>query len=116
MKATASELLSKLPGPVSAQWPQGERFARAFAHGSMSVEFYAPIGDDQQTPHAQDELYVIHSGKGDLVIAGERHSCAPGDVFFVPAGVEHRFNNFSPGFSSWVVFWGPRGGEHETPL
>jgi len=116
MKSSASELLSKLPGPVSAQWPEGERFARAFAHGSMSVELYAPIGNDPQAPHAQDELYFIHSGEGEIVIAGERHSVAPGDAFFVPAGVEHRFENFAPGFSTWVVFWGPQGGEHETRL
>jgi mannose-6-phosphate isomerase-like protein (cupin superfamily) len=113
MKATASDLLSKLPGPVSAQWPQGERFARAFAHGSMSVEFYAPLGCDPQTPHTQDELYFVHAGTGEIVIAGERHTCAPGDVFFVAAGIEHRFENFSSDFSTWVVFWGPQGGEVE---
>jgi mannose-6-phosphate isomerase-like protein (cupin superfamily) len=114
MKASASELLSKLPGPVSEKWPQGERFARAFAHGSMSVEIYAPIGSDPQTPHAQDELYFIHTGSGEIVIADERHACAPGEVFFVAAGIEHRFENFSPDFSTWVVFWGPQGGEDET--
>ncbi len=114
MKATASELLSKLPGSVSEQWPQGERFTRAFAHGSMSVEFYAPMGRDPQTPHTQDELYFIHAGIGEIVIAGERHACTPGDVFFVAAGIEHRFENFSPDFSTWVVFWGPQGGEDES--
>jgi hypothetical protein len=32
-------------------------------------------------------------------------------VFFVPAGVAHRFERFSPDFATWVVFWGPHGGE-----
>ena len=114
MKAAASNLLLKLPGPVSVKWPQGERFARAFAHGSMSVEFYAPMGRDPQTPHTQDELYFIHAGSGEIVIAGERHACTPGDVFFVAASIEHRFENFSPDFSTWVVFWGPQGGEDES--
>jgi mannose-6-phosphate isomerase-like protein (cupin superfamily) len=113
MKSTASDLLSKLPGPVSVKWPHGERFARAFAHGSMSVEFYAPLGSDPQTPHTQDELYFVHAGIGEIVIAGQRHTCAPGDVFFVAAGIEHRFENFSSDFSTWVVFWGPQGGEVE---
>lgn len=111
MKARAAELLSRLPGPASAKWPMGERFARAFAHGSMSVELYAPVGTDPQTPHEQDELYFIHSGRGEISIGGERHSFAPGTAFFVPAGVEHRFEAFTPDFSTWVVFWGPRGGE-----
>lgn len=89
----------------------GERFARAFAHGSMSVELYAPVGTDPQTPHEQDELYFIHSGRGEISIGGERLPAAPGMAFFVPAGVEHRFEDFTPDFSAWVVFWGPRGGE-----
>jgi mannose-6-phosphate isomerase-like protein (cupin superfamily) len=111
MQASAQELLKRLPGNITEQWPIGERFVTAFAHGTMSVEFYAPIDRDPQTPHQQDELYFIHSGHGKLLINGELHSCNAGMVFFVPAGVEHRFENFSEDFSTWVVFWGPQGGE-----
>jgi mannose-6-phosphate isomerase-like protein (cupin superfamily) len=111
VKAAASELLAKLPGKASEKWPLGERFARAFAHGSMAVEFYAPVGTDPQAPHEQDELYFIHSGGGELVLEGERHRFTAGTAFFVPAGAEHRFENFTPDFSTWVVFWGPEGGE-----
>ena len=111
MKATIAALLNKIPGKASAEWPMGEPFALAFAHGSMSVEIYTPKATDIQTPHDQDELYFIHSGQGELVIAGERHSFAPGMVFFVAAHVEHRFENFSDDFIAWVVFWGPKGGE-----
>ena len=32
-------------------------------------------------------------------------------VLFVPAGVEHRFDDFSDDFAAWVVFFGPKGGE-----
>jgi len=111
MKATAAELLARLPGRVTARWPQGERFVQALAHGSMSVELYAPTGTDPQTPHAQDELYFVVSGTGDFVQGGERVRFAPGTVLFVPAGQEHRFENFSADFATWVVFWGPQGGE-----
>jgi len=111
MKASAVELRKRLPGKASAQWPDGERFIRAMAHGSMSVELYAPVGKDPQTPHAQDELYFVLDGRGEFALAGERHTFAPGDAFFVPAGVEHRFENFTPDFATWVVFWGPAGGE-----
>ena len=89
----------------------GEPFAVALANGSMSVELYVPKGEDIQTPHDQDELYFIHSGTGEIVIAGNRHSFVPSMVFFVPAHVEHRFENFSADFMTWVVFWGPKGGE-----
>jgi quercetin dioxygenase-like cupin family protein len=48
-------------------------------------------------------------------IDGTEHEFAPGDAFFVPAGVPHRFTRFSEGFATWVVFWGPDGGEREEP-
>ena len=59
MKATIAELLNKIPGKASAEWPMGEPFALAFAHGSMSVEIYTPKATDIQTPHDQDELYLF---------------------------------------------------------
>src|SRR5438105_2676441 len=110
-KANAAELLKRLPGPISAKWPQGERFAAALSHGSMSVELYAPVGTDPQTPHTQDELYFVHAGTGVFMANGLRRSFGPGDCFFVPSGMEHRFESFSDDFSTWVVFWGPQGGE-----
>jgi mannose-6-phosphate isomerase-like protein (cupin superfamily) len=111
MKVSLADLLARIPGAPSAQWPQGERYALAFEHGSMSVGFYAPIDADLQQPHKRDELYLVHAGSGEVVIADKRHLCKPGDVFFVGAGVQHRFENFSEGFCTWVVFWGPPGGE-----
>jgi hypothetical protein len=30
---------------------------------------------------------------------------------FVAAGVPHRFESCSDDFATWVVFWGPKGGE-----
>jgi mannose-6-phosphate isomerase-like protein (cupin superfamily) len=109
-KASPEEVLGRIPGPA------GERFAAAMAHGSMAVEYYAPLGHDPQTPHQQDELYFIHRGTGELVIAGDRHAFAPGDCFFVAAGVPHRFERFSADFGTWVVFWGPDGGESSAPV
>ena len=110
-KTTFEEVLSRIPGPVIEEWPMGERFAVALTHGTMSVEYYAPAGHDPQTPHEQDEVYFIHRGTGELVIGGERHSFKAGDCLFVAAGVAHRFENFSSDFGTWVVFWGPKGGE-----
>ena len=111
MKANVTDLLKQIPGKVTEDWPLGEPFVEAFRHGSMSVELYAPKDIDIQTPHDQDELYFIHSGQGEVVIAGERHLFAPGMAFFVPAHVDHRFENFTSDFAAWVVFWGPKGGE-----
>lgn len=113
MKASLSELLARIPGQPSEQWPRGERYALAFSQGTMSVGFYAPVGGDPQKPHKRDEIYIIHAGSGDIVIGNARHSFKAGDVFFVASGVEHRFEHFSADFSTWVVFWGPAGGESQ---
>jgi mannose-6-phosphate isomerase-like protein (cupin superfamily) len=77
----------------------------------MEVEIYAPRGTDPQTPHTRDEVYVIFSGSGMFVNGPERHPFGPGDVLFVPAGIEHRFEGFTDDLVVWVVFYGPEGGE-----
>jgi len=80
----------------------------------MSVEIYKPLQTDNQTPHLQDELYVIISGSGEFLNGGNRTVFLPGDILFAPAGVEHRFENFSDDFATWVIFYGPEGGEKST--
>ena len=111
MKITLKEVLQHLPLPSTEKWPQGVWFTQALAHGSMSLVLFTPRGQDYQTPHAQDELYVIVQGTGAFVLAGERLTFGPGDVLFVPAHKEHRFENFTDDLVTWAVFWGPRGGE-----
>jgi mannose-6-phosphate isomerase-like protein (cupin superfamily) len=90
---------------------EGQLFAKIMEHGSMSVEIYRPVKIDTQTPHQQDELYVIISGHGEFLNDGRRSHFNPGDVLFVPAGIEHQFENFTDDFATWVIFYGPKGGE-----
>ena len=111
MKASITQALKRLPATPTATYPNGAPFVTMLAGGTMSVEVFAPKGADLQQPHAQDELYFIHSGSGQIIINGQRFEAASGDAFFVAAGVEHRFENFSDDFVTWVVFYGPSGGE-----
>ena len=100
--------------PVAACLPDESsamRFAEAFRHGTMRLGLYAPRGSDTQTPHAQDELYIVLAGTGTFVKAGEEQPFKANDVIFVEAGADHRFLDFTPDFAAWVVFWGPSGGE-----
>ena len=103
-------------GHASLQGPPGTEFATLLRHGSLEVEFYRPNGVDRQQPHARDEVYVVASGRGQFVNGGERRPFEPGEVLFVPAGVEHRFVEFSDDFATWVFFYGPDGGEAQGPL
>ena len=80
------------------------RFAKVLEHGTMMVEIYQPIKIDPQTPHNQDEIYIIISGSGDFFNDGITKPFQAGDVLFVPAGIEHRFENFSEDFKTWVIF------------
>ena len=89
----------------------GENYFVGLRHGSMRCELYKPVGSDGQTAHTQDELYIVLQGSGTFFKAGERKLFNPGDVIFVEAGVEHRFEDFTADFETWVVFWGAEGGE-----
>jgi mannose-6-phosphate isomerase-like protein (cupin superfamily) len=91
--------------------PGAMRFLYALRHGTMKLGLYAPRGRDDQTPHAQDELYWVVSGSGFFQKNGERRPFAAHDVIFVEAGAEHRFVDFTSDFAAWVVFWGAEGGE-----
>jgi mannose-6-phosphate isomerase-like protein (cupin superfamily) len=102
---TVAQALSRLPGP------EGERYVELFSHGTLSVELYAPRGRDPQSPHTRDEAYVVVTGSGWFRNGSERHRFGPGDMLFVPAGVTHRFEEFSDDLAVWVFFYGPEGGE-----
>jgi mannose-6-phosphate isomerase-like protein (cupin superfamily) len=115
MKASLSALLGKLPLPATAQWPDGVFDVEALAHGTMSLQVFAPRGEDRQQPHRQDELYIVASGSSDFFREGERERVVAGDALFVRAGTEHRFAYMSEDFVTWVIFWGPEGGEAPVP-
>jgi mannose-6-phosphate isomerase-like protein (cupin superfamily) len=104
MKITVEKALQVLKGAP-------ETFAQLFRHGTMSVEIYQPREVDLQQPHLQDEIYVIISGSGIFQLGAEQFPFSAGDLLFVPAGVEHRFVQFSQDFSTWVIFYGAAGGE-----
>ena len=109
--------------PVAERWwataegasalpiPEGQRSVEVISHGSMVVKYYAPRGRDEQTPHTRDDLYVVAQGSGTFVNGDKEHPFGAGDVLFVPAGLEHRFEDFTDDFGTWVIFYGPEGGE-----
>lgn len=89
----------------------GKPFAIVFEHGTLSVEIFSPRGVDTQQPHTRDEVYVVVRGRAEFLNDGVRENVHEGDLLFVPAGVVHRFENFSDDFAVWVMFYGPEGGE-----
>ena len=112
---TMPKYLSSLAEAVAAL-DESRNFFYPLRHGTMRVGVYAPSGIDDQTPHEQDELYIIRRGSAEVVKDGERSKVKEDDVIFVAAGAAHRFEAMSEDFLTWVVFWGPLGGERSVGL
>ena len=107
-KVTVREAMARLPGA------DGKRFATVLEHGSLTVEIYAPRGEDLQQPHTRDEAYVVVQGSGEFINGESRQPFGAGDFLFAPAGAEHRFVNFTDDLIVWVIFYGPEGGEADA--
>ena len=89
---------------VTAGLVAGGRFPAAEAVPYIIAQVFGAIA-------GAGVLYVIASGRGTFFVGGQRVPFGPGDVLFVGAHVEHRFEGFSDDFATWVVFYGPPGGE-----
>jgi mannose-6-phosphate isomerase-like protein (cupin superfamily) len=81
----------------------------------LSVGLYlVPAGGtDDQTPHAEDEVYYTVRGRGQLRVGVEDHPVEPGTLLFVPAAAVHFFHDISEELVL-VVFWAPPEGSVET--
>ena len=78
---------------------------------SMSVGTYCiPAGGvDDQTPHTEDEIYVVVGGRAKIVGGDDSASLSPGSVVFVPANEEHRFVEITEDLTL-LVFFAPAEG------
>ena len=101
----SAEARRRIPGPA------GENSAVLLQRGTLDVALSLPPSTKAQTPHVQDELYVVLRGRGVLDHDGKSDPFEAGDVLFVAAGVEHRFAEVSPDCAVWRIFYGARGGE-----
>ena len=79
--------------------------------GTLDIALSIHIPPNQQTPHEQDELYVVIRGRGVLVHDDKRDRFNSGDILFVAAGAEHHYEDFSDDLALRRIFYGRRGGE-----
>jgi len=79
----------------------------------LSVGTYciAAGGVDDQSPHTEDEVYVVMAGRARIATPDGAADVGPGSVIFVPAGEEHRFAEVTEDLALLVVF-GPAYGSH----
>jgi mannose-6-phosphate isomerase-like protein (cupin superfamily) len=91
----------------------GQHVATSDTHGAEHLEvpelscgtYSLPAGGtDPQSPHTEDEIYVVTRGRATLWTPDGSAELGPGDVAFVPAGEEHRFVDIVEDFAVLVVF------------
>ncbi|MGI5323149.1 cupin domain-containing protein [Actinomadura nitritigenes] len=63
----------------------------------------------RQSPHTEDEIYVVTAGRAKIVTPEATADVGPGTVVFVPAGERHRFTDVTEDLALLVVF-GPAYG------
>ncbi len=96
---------------MARQQASGDLYLEFLRVPSLSVGLYAlPAGSrDPQTPHGEDEVYYIISGRGFIRVGSEDREVQPGSVVFVAAAVEHRFHTISEELRV-LVFFAPAQG------
>ncbi len=80
---------------------------------ALSMGIYSlPAGaEDPQSPHTEDEVYYVVSGRAMLRVGSEDRVAEPGSILFVAANVTHRFHSIEEDLTS-LVFFAPAAGSN----
>jgi mannose-6-phosphate isomerase-like protein (cupin superfamily) len=80
-------------------------------HSMSAGPYRLPAGSvDPQSPHLEDEVYVVTEGRAVLVVDGERRAVGAGSVAFIAARAQHRFAEITEDLVAVVVFAPPESG------
>jgi mannose-6-phosphate isomerase-like protein (cupin superfamily) len=71
---------------------------------SMGLYRLSAGGVDQQSPHTEDEVYYVVSGKAQIQVGEEGRSMGVGSIVFVPARVPHHFHSIAEDLTVLVCF------------
>ncbi len=63
-------------------------------------------GTDPQSPHTEDEVYYVVSGKAEIKVADEDRAVGAGSIVYVAKNVEHRFHSIEEELKV-IVFFAP---------
>jgi mannose-6-phosphate isomerase-like protein (cupin superfamily) len=94
---------------VEAARAAGDRWREFLRAGMFSAGVYRlSAGDtDDQTPHAEDEIYYVLAGRAELEVEGERRAVKAGSIAFVTKLAEHRFVDIVEDLELLVIFAPP---------
>jgi mannose-6-phosphate isomerase-like protein (cupin superfamily) len=74
----------------------------------LSMGLYVlPAGStDPQSPHTEDEVYYVVSGRAKIKVADENRDVREGSIVYVAKNVEHRFHSIEEELTA-IVFFAP---------
>jgi len=89
----------------------GATYLEHLATDDLSIGTYSlrAGASDPQSPHAEDEIYVVTKGRARFTSGGQTVDACPGTVLFVPANEEHHFHDITDDLAL-LVFFGPAYG------
>jgi mannose-6-phosphate isomerase-like protein (cupin superfamily) len=72
----------------------------------LSMGLYVlPAGStDPQSPHTEDEVYYVVSGRAKILVAEKNQDVQAGSIVYVPKNVAHRFHSIDEELTVLVFF------------
>jgi mannose-6-phosphate isomerase-like protein (cupin superfamily) len=72
----------------------------------LSMGLYVlPAGaTDPQSPHTEDEVYYVVSGRAKIMVAEEDRDVQPGSVVYVEKNIAHHFHSIEEDLTLLVFF------------
>ena len=71
---------------------------------SMGLYVLPAGGTDPQSPHTEDEVYYVVSGKAQILVADENRAVQAGSIVYVAKNVAHRFHSIEEELTVLVFF------------
>ena len=73
---------------------------------SMGLYVLPAGGTDPQSPHTEDEVYYVVSGRAQIQVADEDRTVQAGSIVYVAKNVEHHFHSIEEELTV-IVFFAP---------
>jgi len=71
---------------------------------SMGLYVLPAGGTDPQSPHTEDEVYYVVSGRAKILVADENRDVQAGSIVYVAKNVAHHFHSIEEDLTLLVFF------------
>ena len=71
---------------------------------SMGIYVLPAGGTDPQSPHLEDEVYYVVSGRAKILVADEERDVQAGSIVYVAKNIAHHFHSIEEELTVLVFF------------